>query len=75
MKIGGEEVEVSVTKNADGTDNIDFSKARRKNANDEYEEFAITNIDIHYYCKNPNCPAQIKEKIIRFVSKDCMDIE
>ena len=35
----------------------------------------ITNIDIHYYCKNPNCPAQIKEKIIRFVSKDCMDIE
>jgi len=35
----------------------------------------ITNIDIHYYCKNPNCPAQIKEKIIRFVSKECMDIE
>ena len=35
----------------------------------------ITNIDIHYYCKNTNCPAQIKEKIIRFVSKDCMDIE
>ena len=35
----------------------------------------LTNIDIHYYCKNPNCPAQIKEKIIRFVSKECMDIE
>ena len=35
----------------------------------------IKNIDIHYYCKNPNCPAQIKEKIIRFVSKECMDIE
>jgi len=30
---------------------------------------------MHYYCQNPNCPAQIKEKIIRFVSKDCMDIE
>ncbi len=35
----------------------------------------LTQIDMHYYCQNPNCPAQIKEKIIRFVSKDCMDIE
>ncbi len=35
----------------------------------------LKNIDIHYYCENPNCPAQIKEKIIRFVSKECMDIE
>lgn len=35
----------------------------------------LTNIDIHYYCTNANCPAQIKEKIIRFVSKNCMDIE
>lgn len=35
----------------------------------------VTNIDIHYYCTNASCPAQIKEKIIRFVSKNCMDIE
>ncbi|MCK9466946.1 MAG: NAD-dependent DNA ligase LigA [Candidatus Absconditabacterales bacterium] len=35
----------------------------------------LTQIDIHYFCQNPNCPAQTKEKIIRFVSKDCMDIE
>lgn len=34
----------------------------------------IINIDIHYYCTNPNCPSQVKEKIIHFVSKDCMDI-
>jgi len=35
----------------------------------------LTPVDMHYYCQNPDCPAQIKEKIIRFVSKDCMDIE
>lgn len=35
----------------------------------------LIKIDMHYYCKNPDCPAQIKEKIIRFVSKNCMDIE
>lgn len=35
----------------------------------------LTPIDMHYYCKNFKCPAQIKEKIIRFVSKNCMDIE
>jgi len=35
----------------------------------------VFNEDIHYYCKNPHCPAQIKEKIIHFVSKNCMDIE
>ena len=34
----------------------------------------ITNIDIHYYCTNPKCPAQIKEKIIHFASRDAMDI-
>lgn len=34
----------------------------------------ITNIDIHYYCTNPACPAQIKEKIVHFVSRDAMDI-
>ena len=34
----------------------------------------ITNIDIHYYCSNPQCPAQIKEKIVHFASRDAMDI-
>ena len=35
----------------------------------------ITNIEIHYYCTNPECPAQIKEKLIYFCSKDAMDIQ
>ncbi|HKL43987.1 MAG TPA: NAD-dependent DNA ligase LigA, partial [Candidatus Absconditabacterales bacterium] len=35
----------------------------------------LTHIDMHYYCQNPSCPAQVKEKIIRFVSKNCMNIE
>lgn len=34
----------------------------------------VNNIDIHYYCTNPSCPAQIKEKIVHFVSRDAMDI-
>ena len=32
-------------------------------------------IDDHRYCINPECPAQMVEKIIHFVSKQCMDIE
>ena len=35
----------------------------------------ITNIEIHYYCTNPECPAQIKEKLIHFCSKEAMDIQ
>ena len=35
----------------------------------------ITNIEIHYYCTNPECSAQIKEKLIYFCSKDAMDIQ
>ncbi|MBU0627040.1 hypothetical protein KKG31_03480 [Patescibacteria group bacterium] len=35
----------------------------------------VVNEDIHYYCRNIFCPAQIKEKLIHFVSKHCMDIE
>lgn len=42
MKIGDEEVEVAVTKNPDGTENVDFSKCRKQNANGEYEPFKIT---------------------------------
>lgn len=34
----------------------------------------IINEDIHYYCSNDNCPAQIKAQIEHFVSKNCMDI-
>ena len=36
---------------------------------------AIHQEDIHYYCINPSCPAQIKEKITHFVSKQCMNID
>jgi DNA ligase (NAD+) len=35
----------------------------------------ITNVGAYYYCANPSCPAQIKEKILHFVSKNCMDIQ
>jgi len=35
----------------------------------------ITKKDMHFYCKNENCPAKIKEKINHFVSKNCMNIE
>lgn len=31
--------------------------------------------EVYYYCSNINCPAQIKEKLKHFVSKECMDIE
>jgi len=34
----------------------------------------IINEDIHYYCSNDNCSAQIKAKLEHFVSKNCMDI-
>ncbi len=42
MNIGGEDVEVAVTKSADGKETVDFSKARKLNANGEYEHFALT---------------------------------
>ena len=35
----------------------------------------IINIQMHYYCTNPECPAQIKEKLIHFCSKEAMDIQ
>ncbi len=35
----------------------------------------ISKIDMHYYCTNSACPAQIKEKLIHFASKDCINIE
>ena len=31
--------------------------------------------EVYYYCSNINCPAQLKERLKYFVSKDCMDIE
>ncbi len=45
IKVGGEEIEVPVTKNADGTDNVDFSKGRKLNDSGEYEYFDMTNQD------------------------------
>ena len=42
MSIGGEEVEVAVVKNANGVENIDFSKCRKLNVNGQYEEFVLT---------------------------------
>lgn len=34
-----------------------------------------TQADIYLFCTNFSCPAQIKEKIIHFASKECMNIE
>ncbi len=31
--------------------------------------------EVYLYCGNINCPAQMKEKLKHFVSKDCMDIQ
>jgi len=36
---------------------------------------STTHIDMHTYCTNHACPAQLQEKIEHFVSKQCMDIE
>lgn len=35
---------------------------------------AIVQEEMHYYCRNPHCSAQIKEKILHFVRRDCLDI-
>lgn len=35
----------------------------------------VKNEDIHYYCTNPKCLAKLKEQILHFVSKNCMDIQ
>ena len=35
----------------------------------------VKNEDIHYYCSNSQCPAKLKEQILHFVSKNCMDIQ
>jgi DNA ligase (NAD+) len=35
----------------------------------------VLKIGVFYYCANPDCPAQVKEKILHFVSKNCMDIQ
>lgn len=35
----------------------------------------VKNEDIHYYCTNPKCQAKLKEQILHFVSKNCMDIQ
>lgn len=35
----------------------------------------IINIKLHYYCTNPECKSQLKEKLIHFCSKEAMDIQ
>jgi len=42
IKVGDEEMEAAVTKNEDGTVNVDLSKCRKMNTDDTYEEFAIS---------------------------------
>ncbi len=32
-------------------------------------------IDVNFFCPNTNCKAQIKERLIYFVNKECMNIE
>jgi len=38
------------------------------------DDFLIQD-NVYLICPNPSCPAQMEQKIIHFVSKDCMDIE
>lgn len=35
----------------------------------------LTQEEMHYYCRNINCPAQLEQKVIWFVSKNAMNIE
>ncbi len=38
-------------------------------------QHAIIQKDTHYYCINPHCPQKIKQQLLHFVSKQCMDIQ
>ena len=42
VNIGGEEIEVAMTRDASGNTNVDFSRARKLNADGKYEEFDAT---------------------------------
>ena len=42
VNIGGEEIEVAMTRDVSGNTSIDFSRARRLNADGKYEEFKVT---------------------------------
>ena len=42
INIGGEEIEVAMTRDASGNTNVDFSRARKLNADGKYEEFKAT---------------------------------
>lgn len=41
IKIGGEEVEVAVTRDAKGVETVNFRNARKRNADGKYEQFVI----------------------------------
>ncbi len=36
---------------------------------------SLSHEEMHYFCRNPQCPAQLEQKVIRFVSKNAMNIE
>ena len=42
VNIGGEDIEVAMTRDASGNTNVDFSRARKLNADVKYEEFSAT---------------------------------
>ncbi len=35
----------------------------------------VSQEDMHYFCRNPECPAQLEQRVIWFVSKNAMNIE
>ncbi len=36
---------------------------------------SLSHEEMHYFCRNPQCPAQLEQRVIWFVSKNAMNIE